>query len=87
MRYDASTATEDLTLYETNILGASHQMRYIDYVEELEFVYPVCNEGWVENPGECPSSYVGGCTSPAPATALGVVAALALLRRRNGRRA
>lgn len=83
MRYDASTADEDLTLYESGILGASSQLRYIGYAPELEFVYPVCHEGWVADPGECPSSYVGGCTMPAPMSGLGVLAALLLLRRRS----
>ncbi|MDP2306304.1 MAG: DUF2330 domain-containing protein [Pseudomonadota bacterium] len=83
MRYDASTADEDLSLYESGILGASSQLRYIGYDHALEFVYPVCHEGWVADPGECPSSYVGGCTMPAPMSGLGVLAALLLLRRRS----
>lgn len=83
MRYDASTADEDLTLYESGILGASSQLRYVGYQRELEFVYPVCHEGWVPEPGECPSSHVGGCTMPAPMSGLGVLAALLFLRRRS----
>jgi hypothetical protein len=84
MRYDATTATEDLTLYASGILQAASQLRYISYVEELEFVYPVCGEGWVDEPGECPTEYVAGCTAPARASGLGVLVALAaLLRRRS----
>jgi hypothetical protein len=83
MRYDATTADEDLTLYESGILGAASQLRYIGYEHEMEFVYPVCHEGWVENPGECPTQFVGGCAMPVQMSGLGVLAALALLRRRS----
>ncbi|MDP2317359.1 MAG: DUF2330 domain-containing protein [Pseudomonadota bacterium] len=83
MRYDAATAYEDLTLYESGITGASSQLRYVSYEHELEFVYPVCHEGWMENPGTCPDEYVAGCTMPAPMSGIGVLAALLLLRRRS----
>ena len=83
MRYDATTATQDLTLYASGIPGASSQLRYIGYEPELEFAYPLCDVGWVENPGECPNEYVAGCTAPAKGSALGLLAAILLLRRRS----
>lgn len=81
MRYDASTATQDLTLYATGIAGAS-QLRYIGYEPELEFAFPICDLGWVDDPGQCPNEYVAGCTAPAKGSALAVLAALLLARRR-----
>jgi hypothetical protein len=83
MRYTAETAVSDLALYESGILGAASQLRYVTYQPELEFAFPVCNEGWVDNPGECPGSYVAGCTAPVPMSGLGVLVALLALRRRS----
>ncbi len=83
LRYDAATATEDLVLYESGILGASSQLRYVTYEPELEFAFPVCHEGWVDDPGECPNDYVAGCTAPVRASGLGVLLALVALRRRS----
>lgn len=83
MRYDAATAVEDLTLYESGILGASAQLRYVTYAPELEFAFPVCELGWVDDPGECPNEYVAGCTAPIRMSGLGVLLALVALRRRG----
>ena len=54
MRYTPTEADEDLMLYHTNILDQS-QIRYIEYVYELEEHFPVCGEGMVEEPGSCDS--------------------------------
>ena len=64
--------------------GVAEQIRYIQYDRQLEFLYPVCEEGWVEEPGECPDEGMAGCNVPALRVGgLGVLAALALLRRRR----
>lgn len=52
MRYTPTEADEDLMLYHTNILDQS-QIRYIEYVYELEDRFPVCGEGMVDDPGSC----------------------------------
>jgi hypothetical protein len=83
MRYTPETATADLTLYASGILGASSQLRYVTYAPELEFAFPVCDLGWVENPGECPNDYVAGCTAPVRMSGVGVLLALVALRRRS----
>jgi hypothetical protein len=54
VRYTPEQATQDLVLYEVGDSAAMEQTRYIRYKEELEFLYPVCDEGFVDTPGECP---------------------------------
>ena len=56
MRYTPVTADQDLVLYESG-LQESRQMRFIQYAWELEDRFPVCDEGWVSNPGSCDPSY------------------------------
>lgn len=52
VRYDASAATEDLVLYGTGEWG-SQQMRYIRFKEKLTGTFPICGEGWSEDPSTC----------------------------------
>ncbi len=52
LRYTPEDATQDLVFY-TSGLRDSSQVRYIEYVEDLESDFEVCGLGWVENPGEC----------------------------------
>ena len=52
MRYTPEEATEDLTLYLSGI-NDQDQMRFIEYNEDLEYLFPVCGIGMVENPGQC----------------------------------
>lgn len=54
MRYTPAQATEDITLYHTNITETS-QIRYIEYLYELEDRFEVCGEGMVDDPGSCDS--------------------------------
>lgn len=58
LRYTPDEATQDLVFYASGIRDSS-QVRYIEYVEELESDFEVCGVGWVENPGECDNSYGG----------------------------
>lgn len=88
MRYLPSEATEDLVLYTTGERGVFEQMRFVQYAEELEFAFPVCGEGFVDDPGTCPSpAYGSACAVPGPggrAVALWLTVALAsMLRRRR----
>jgi MYXO-CTERM domain-containing protein len=89
VRYTAEAATEDLVLYETGEWGAQ-QMRYIRYEKRLEGSFPVCGDGWAEDPKLCPRqsepvdrSSAGGWLSVAFLGLLGLFG-LGLRRRRNG---
>lgn len=89
VRYTPEQATEDLTLYSSN-LQEPGQIRYIRYLEELESVFPVCGEGMVEDPGVCEAGErapVVGCAAGSPGVGAfgalaGVLAAAAVRRRR-----
>jgi hypothetical protein len=84
LRYTPETATNDVMMYVSGITGVAEQLRYIRYEKNLEFLYPVCHVGWVDEPGECPTDPVRGCNAQTfRLSGLGVLAALALLRRRS----
>lgn len=51
--YDASRVVDDLALYSTGMHDENRQLRYIEYDRRLEFLFPVCGEGYVETPGYC----------------------------------
>jgi MYXO-CTERM domain-containing protein len=52
-RYTPAQATQDLSLYATGLTD-QEQIRYIEYVHELEAYLPVCGIGMVtDEPGEC----------------------------------
>ncbi len=52
MRYNAAQATHDLSLY-TSPFEQPVQLRYIDYLYEMEQFFPICGEGWAPQPGIC----------------------------------
>jgi MYXO-CTERM domain-containing protein len=52
MRYSPEEATEDLTLYLSGMTDQD-QMRFIEYNEDLEWKFPICDVGMVDNPGTC----------------------------------
>lgn len=108
VRYTPAQATQDLTLYTEGIsdgydTGYSYgtasrpeQTRYIKYTPEMEAFFPICGEGFVEDPATCWDEEEGGCSasggaSGIKASALGVggpISSLAVLialaiRRRN----
>jgi hypothetical protein len=58
MRYTPTEAHQDLTLYHTNLTEQS-QIRYIEYLLELEESFPVCSIGMVDDPGSCSEPEVG----------------------------
>ncbi len=84
LRYDSSTVTEDVALYPTGRVGVTDQVRFVRYDEALEDWFPVCDEGWADDPGTCPDVVGAGCTTPVvPASGLVTLLALAMLRRRR----
>ncbi len=60
MRYGPGDADQDLVLYLSNDPSFS-QVRYIEYVRELEEHFPVCGQGWIEDGGTCEG---GGVETP-----------------------
>ena len=52
MRYAPDAVDQDLVLYTSGMYG-NDQIRFIDYAPFLEDQYPVCGEGWVEDPRSC----------------------------------
>ncbi len=54
MRYDPADLDQDLALYLTGDSVPS-QLRYVKYLEELEFMLPICGEGFAPDPGHCPT--------------------------------
>lgn len=89
VRYTPEQATQDLALYFNGIDGVKDQTRYIQYNRELEFLWPVCDVGFVEDPGECESvrgsdaNPVTGCAAALPLGLLGFFAGVAGMRRRR----
>lgn len=89
VRYTPEQATQDLALYFNGISGVKDQTRYIEYNHDLEFLWPICDVGFVENPGECESvrgadaNPITGCAAALPLGLLGVLAGVAGLRRRR----
>jgi MYXO-CTERM domain-containing protein len=99
MRYSPEEATEDLVLYLSG-LTEQEQMRFIEPNEKLEWKFPVCGIGMVNNPGTCDyeSPYAQecggddgcGCAATEQASHLGWFAMLGLVglgvrtRRRLG---
>ncbi len=63
LRYTAAEATQDVVLYPTNDTNGE-QVRYIEYLEELESTFPVCGVGMVPDGGECPDQGHDADTGP-----------------------
>jgi len=96
MRYTPEAVDQDLVLYTSGIVN-NEQVRFIDYAPFLEDQYPICGEGWAEEPGSCeygpaPDPKWGlipmaGCSSvPSEGGLAGLAGALGLLllSRRRG---
>jgi uncharacterized protein (TIGR03382 family) len=52
LRYTAAEASQDVVIYPTHTVDAM-QVKYIEYVHELEDRFPVCGVGMVVDPGTC----------------------------------
>jgi hypothetical protein len=51
IRLRAEDVDQDLQLTRTPL--ANHQQRFIRYKRRLEEAFPVCGDGWAEDPGSC----------------------------------
>lgn len=84
MRYTPDEADQDLSLYLSN-RPAFEQLRYIEYAPELEDQWPLCDQGWVADPGTCDTESADderGCsTVPAAPAALALFLVAACRRR------
>lgn len=89
MRYAPEDATEDLALYFDGSTGVKDQSRFIRYTHALEFLFPICDVGWAEEPGECEGARTSadprytGCAVYRSPVGLGVALAALLIRRRR----
>lgn len=86
VRYRPQSVVSDLALYTTNVPYVQDQVRYIVYDRAMEAYFPVCGEGFAEEPGTCEDAAAAeGCNTAAPARfgGLGVAALAALLLRRR----
>lgn len=52
LRYTPEQATQDLTLYSSG-LTEQRQARYIRHERFLEDRWPICDQGWADEPGSC----------------------------------
>jgi len=52
MRYRPEQVDQDLVFYFKGP-AENGQMRYVEYKRELEFLFPLCGEGYADDPGEC----------------------------------
>jgi hypothetical protein len=89
MVYDPEDIHEDLVLYTKGTHNENRQIRYIRYDQGLEFLYPICGVGYVEDPGMCgaegaPLSRGSGRSSvPALLVLVGAACIGVVTRRRN----
>lgn len=85
--YDPASVVDDLAFHTTGMHPTNKQVRYIEYDRQLEFLFPVCGEGYVEEPGMCGDDApakegAGAGLSPVPSLAAGALLALLVTRRR-----
>ena len=62
LRYSPEQADQDVVLYGTGSTAVD-QIRLIQYDHRLEATYPVCGEGFVDDPGTC-DEWTTGSTEP-----------------------
>jgi hypothetical protein len=90
MVYDPEDIHEDLVMYTKGSHVENRQIRYIRYDRGLEFLYPICGLGYVEDPGMCgdgqaPLSRGSGRSSlPALVVLFGAAFVGVTTRRRTG---
>lgn len=86
MVYDPAEATQDLLLYTTGAHPENRQIRYVADDRRLEFLFPVCGQGYLPEPGSCGDGQGGprrdrACW-PVALGLVGVIGALGLRRTR-----
>ena len=94
MRYAPDQAKVDVGLYQTGAT-TTRQQRYIVHEHYLEASYPICEQGWAEDPDtaceqappEATDDDGGGRCSGAPPGVWGPPLVLLAMRRRGSRRA
>lgn len=93
LRYTPEAVDQDLVLYANRIVG-QEQIRFIDHSAPMESAFPICGEGWADEPSECeygiaPAPKWGllpmACSSSgSPVAGFGaLLLALGLVRRRS----
>ncbi|MFT5456778.1 MAG: hypothetical protein ACI9K2_003266 [Myxococcota bacterium] len=55
VRYAPEAAEVDLVLQSTGDTQILKQLRFIEHNKNLDWLYPVCGEGMVDDPGSCPT--------------------------------
>jgi Uncharacterized protein conserved in bacteria (DUF2330) len=85
--YDPASVVDDLALHTTGFHAVNRQIRYIEYDRQLEFLFPVCGEGFAAEPGVCgddldPGQRGGASRVPLPLALFGGALLLASARRR-----
>lgn len=86
--YDPAEIHEDLALYTTGFHDVNRQIRFVEYDRRLEFLFPVCGQGYVDDPGMCgdelddASKGKGAASTPAGLAFVIGGLALTILRRR-----
>lgn len=88
MVYSPDEVPEDLVLVQSGVHGENRQVRYVKRDRRLEFLFPVCGEGFVEEPGMCgdeldDASKGAGRASVPPGLALAAGGLLLALGRRR----
>ena len=89
LRYLPQDATEDLSLYLDGETGVKGQSRFIEYDHALEFLFPICDQGWADDPGECESARTSadprytGCAAYKGPFGFAVALSALLIRRRR----
>jgi hypothetical protein len=84
MRYRPDAIGQDVVFYFDNQPYVAEQTRFLRYDRQLEFLFPVCGDGWVENPGECgDEDEARGCVIPGNHVGGAFLAVGLLIRRRR----
>jgi hypothetical protein len=87
MRFTPAQAKDDLQLQLFD--GSNSQVRFIEYLEELESDFPICGEGWAKNPGTCDDGNAATARLVSPSrgraagSLIGLLAVGVFLRRRR----
>ncbi len=101
LRYTPDAIDQDLSLYASGITD-NVQQRYIVHSRDMESNWPICGEGWAEEPGSCATEIQGrsgdietseesatgtGCAALGLTPLMGFALLAAAVRRRYARRA
>lgn len=86
MTYEPHQVPEDLSIGLAPLDG-NLQLRYVEYERDLEFLFPICGQGYVDVPGQCGDGGVvrpsGSSRAAAPIAAGGLFLLMWLVSRRR----